>query len=472
MRIYLKSIDLDLAIVVALLNPKIMHTLFPELLFIAIKIVTMPVDTAIEKEEILVIGGGAAGMIAAWRAATLGANVILLEKNAKLGIKLLISGGGKCNITHGGEMETLRQQFKVNEGRFLKHAFFEFTNAEIIRFLNELGVETYERDDGRIFPKSGKAGDVVHALRRLMEGAGVEIRLSAAVEEILKDDDGVSGVRTSQEILPSRHIILATGGSSYPRTGTTGDGFGWARKLGHSIVPLRPALAPILLSPTPPKEWQGVALRNCILKASTEEAVVAQWQGDLLFTHEGISGPAVLEISRETFESMEGGQKVFIQVDISSQLAESELEKNIQQEIVANGSRNVETLAALFLPHRLAPFLLNACRIDGTKKCHQMTKDERRTLVQTLKNWPIGCAKEIQIERGEVTSGGVELKEIDPKTMHSRVVKGLYVCGEVLDISGPVGGYNLQAAFSTGYVAGEAAALNLKNSPSSSPSSS
>ena len=423
----------------------------------------MPEDTEKEQDAVLVIGGGAAGMIAAWRAATLGANVTLLEKNAKLGIKLLISGGGKCNITHGGEMEMLRQQFKVNEGRFLKHSFYEFTNSEIIHLLNERDVETYERDDGRIFPKSGKAGDVVHALRRMMEVAGVEIRLSTAVEEIVRDDDGVSGVRTSKEIIVSRHTILATGGSSYPRTGTTGDGFEWARRLGHSIVPLRPALAPILLSPTPPNEWQGVALRNCMLKAATDRASVAQWQGDLLFTHEGISGPGALEISRETSVALEGDQTIFIHVDMLPELSDPELEKNIQHEIVAKGTRNIETLTALFLPQRLAPFLLKTCGIDGTKKCHQITKEERQLLVQTLKNWPIGRVKEIQIERGEVTAGGVDLNEVDPKTMHSRVVGGLYVCGEVLDVSGPVGGYNLQAAFSTGYVAGEAAALNSKN---------
>ncbi len=420
---------------------------------------TQPADS----HSIIVIGGGAAGMIAAWKAASSGVRVILLEKNAKLGIKLLISGGGKCNITHGGNMENLRQQFRANEARFLKHSFYQFTNADILYHLNQLGVETYERDDGRAFPTSGKAGDVVHALRRLMERAGVEIRLSTPAEEIMHDRAGACGVQTPGELISSRQIILSTGGSSYPKTGTTGDGFTWAQDLGHTIVPLRPALAPIYLDPVPSAEWQGVAIRDCILKAKSKSETIAKWRGDVLFTHQGVSGPAALEISRDAFLSLEENQRVNIHVDVLPDVSEPLLEERIQQEVLANGARILETLVELFVPRRLAPFILASTGITGSKKCHQLQKDERRIIVRTLKDWHVGGVKEIPLERGEVTAGGINLHELDPKTMRSRIVKGLYVCGEVLDIAGPVGGYNLQAAFSTGYVAGETAAADNRN---------
>ena len=418
--------------------------------------------TASPPHPIIVIGGGAAGMIAAWKAASSGARVILLEKNPKLGIKLLISGGGKCNITHGGDMETLRQQFKANEARFLKHSFFQFTNTDILSQINQFGVETFERDDGRVFPTSGKAGDVVHALRRMMERAGVEIRLSTSAEEIVQEQGETYGVQTSVELISSRHVILSTGGSSYPKTGTTGDGFTWARDLGHTIVPLRPALAPIYLDPVPPPEWQGVAIRDCVLKAKANRKTIANWRGDMLFTHKGVSGPAALEISRGAYLCLEDHQQVDIHIDVVPDVEEARLEERVQEEILAKGTRLVETLVESFIPHRLAPFVLVSAGINASKKCHQLQRDERRMLVRTLKDWCIGSVKEIPLERGEVTAGGIDLHEVDPKTMRSRIVKGLYVCGEVLDLAGPVGGYNLQAAFSTGYVAGETAAQDNK----------
>ena len=406
---------------------------------------------------LIVIGGGAAGMIAAWRAASRGKKVLLLEKNAKLGIKLLISGGGKCNITHAGEIEELRGAFQTNESRFLRHALFQFTNSQIVGHLNALGVETYTRENGRVFPTSGKAGDVVHALRIMVERAGAEILLSSPVEELLTDDAGISGVRTSAGFIESRTIIVATGGSSFPRTGTTGDALRWLGNLGHSIIPPRPALAPIYFKPAPPHEWQGVAVRDCVVTADAGAATAASARGDLLFTHRGISGPAVLEISREAFLAYEKHRRLDIIIDLVPDKPESELEKDLQTEIVSNGTRSLETLASLHMPQRLAPFMLKAAGMAGSKKCHQLTREERKTVARQLKRWRVGTVSDIPIEAGEVTAGGVDLTEVDPKTMRSRLVNGLYLCGEVLDIAGPIGGYNLQAAFSTGYVAGDSA---------------
>jgi len=416
-----------------------------------------------EPPTLVVIGGGAAGMIAAWRAGSLGAKVILLEKNPKLGIKLLISGGGKCNITHGGEIEDLCNQFRLNESKFLKYSLYRFTNRDVISQINQFGVETYERENGRIFPVSGKAGDVVHALRRMMERENVEIRLSTPAKEILKDNEGVCGVKVRDGIVQTRHIILATGGVSYPRTGTSGDAFPWLKDLGHTVVPLRPALAPILLQPTPPPEWQGISIRDCVLKAKVAGRTAAEARGDMLLTHEGISGPAALEVSRDVFIASEENLPVNIFVDAVPDESEAKLQDHLLEEIIVNGGRKTETLVELFVPQRLAIFILKSAGVDASKKCHQLKKEERIAIVQTLKNWNIGRVKEIPLERGEVTAGGVDLHEVDPKTMRSKILKGLYICGEALDVAGPIGGYNLQAAFSTGYVAGEEAAGGCRN---------
>ena len=418
-----------------------------------------------EPLSLVVIGGGAAGMIAAWRAGSLGAKMILLEKNSKLGIKLLISGGGKCNITHGGKVEDLCKQFRSNESKFLKHSLYRFTNRDILSFIDQFGVETYEREDGRIFPTSGKAGDVVHALRRMMERENVEIRLSVPVEKIIRDDEGVCGVMTPDGIIQTRHVILAAGGASYPKTGTSGDAFPWLKELGHTIIPLRPALAPILLTPPPPSEWQGVALRDCMLKAKAAGETAAAARGDILFTHQGISGPASLEISRDTALALED-HHIDIFVDAVPDEPETRLQEHCIADIAANGGRKTETMVEQFVPQRLAGFVLASAGIDGAKKCHQLKKEERTAIVRTLKNWKIGRVKEIPLERGEVTAGGVDLREVNAKNMKSRVVKGLYICGEALDVAGPIGGYNLQAAFSTGYVAGEAAAADWKSGSS------
>ncbi|HTY12302.1 MAG TPA: aminoacetone oxidase family FAD-binding enzyme [Bacteroidota bacterium] len=419
---------------------------------------------------VVVIGGGAAGMIAAWRAGALGAAVTLLEKNSRLGIKLLISGGGKCNITHGGEIESVCGQFRRNESIFLKHSMHRFTNHDILSRLRQFGVETYERENGRVFPTSGKAGDVVHALRRMMEKEGVEIQLSHPVEEILCDSVGISGIKTAAGFHQARQVVLATGGASYPKTGTTGEGFRWLKDLGHTIVPLSPALAPILLDPKPPAAWQGVSMRDSILKAKISGKPVASARGDLLFTHEGISGPTALEISREVFGASKGGTIADVFVDAAPDKDEGELENTVLSEITANGARSVETLVELFVPQRLAPFIVISIGVDPGKKCHQLKKEERASVVRALKSWHIGRVKEIPIERGEVTAGGVALHEVDSKTMRSRILKGLYICGEALDVAGPIGGYNLQAAFSTGYVAGETAAEDWRMNASSGES--
>ncbi len=410
--------------------------------------------------KIAVIGGGAAGMIAAWRAAALGSSVVLLEKNPRPGIKILISGGGKCNITNGADIRTMLKQFKSNEGRFLKYAFHEFTNTELLGLLHMRGVETYVRENGKVFPTSHNADDVVNAFMALLTEQQVSLKTQSPVREIFKNPDGSFNIKTSREIIRADKVIIATGGSSYQKTGTTGDGYRWMEKLGHTIVPIRPALTPIIISPAPPASWQGTPIRECSLTAQSEGRVVSEWNGDVLITHFGISGPAALEVSRDAFLEFEKGNPVEICVDFFPELSEEQLDERIIGEFTANPSRSITTVTEQLVPQKLAEYLLVNSTIPFTKKLNQVSKNERRSLVKTLKRCVLGKVKEIPLDRGEVTAGGVSLNEVEQTTMESKLVKNLFLCGEVLDIAGPVGGYNLQAAFSTGYVAGTNAANN------------
>ncbi len=406
------------------------------------------------KQNIVVIGGGAAGMIAAWKAAALGNSVVLLEKNPDPGIKIRISGGGKCNITNGSDIRTMLKQFKPNEGRFLKYAFHEFTNTELLEVLHSHGVETYLRENGKVFPKSHNADDVVNAFTQLLTESNVMLRTQSPVREIFRNPDDSFNIKTSKEIIRADKVIIATGGSSYQKTGTTGDGYRWMEKLGHTIVPIRPALTPIVLSPTPPSSWQGTPIRECRLMAVSDNRIVADWSGDVLITHFGISGPAALEVSRDAYLEFEQNRTVEMCVDFFPELTEEVLNERIISEIGTNPSRSIITLIEQLVPQKLAEYLLVNSSVPFLKKLNQISKIERRDLLKMLKRCPLGTVEEISLDKGEVTAGGVTLTEVNATTMESKIVKNLYLCGEVLDIAGPVGGYNLQAAFSTGYVAG------------------
>jgi predicted Rossmann fold flavoprotein len=406
---------------------------------------------------ILVVGAGAAGLIAAWRAASLGAPVLLVERNRKPGIKLLISGGGKCNITHAGPMEELRTAFRARESRFLKPAFHRLTNGDVTGLLEEMRVPTVTRSDHRIFPRSGRADDVVEALCSLALSAGVQTTLNARVQTLHAEEGHIASAVLRGEVFPTGHVVLATGGVSYPKTGTTGDGYTWAAALGHTIVPLRPALAPIPVKPALPAGWRGVAVRGGVLSVYCAGAKRGEFRGDILFTHEGVSGPAALEVSETAARATETGEAE-LRLDFFPALDHPALDEELQGRILDQRDRMIRTHLETLLPNRLVPHLLSLAEVDPGKRGHVVTRTERRALVGVLKSWKLGTVGRVSIERGEVTAGGVSLDEVDPQTMRSRKVKGLYLCGEILDIAGPVGGYNLQAAFSTGFVAGETAA--------------
>lgn len=420
---------------------------------------------------IVVVGGGAAGMIAAWRAALRGAPTLLLEKKERLGTKILISGGGKCNVTHAGTMESVRASFRPNEGRFLRPAFHRFTNDDFVGMLTERDMAVYTRPDGRIFPvPPGDAKDVVAVLAGHLRDAGVRVRLGAGVTGIEVEDGAVAGVTLGgDERIATRHLILATGGSSYPATGTTGDAWPWLQTLGHAIVPIRAALAPLYLDPNPPPEWSGVALRDCLLKARRADAdgnpgkEIVRWRGDLLWTHKGVSGPTALGVSREVAEAIP--EQSIVAVDVLPDTTFEEISARVLAHCRAHPRRSIADFVEQVAPNRLVGPLLDAAGVDASTRGAYLSQKDRNRLVETLKSWRLGRVRHVPLERGEVVAGGVSLDDVDPHTMRSRRVRGLYLCGEALDIAGPVGGYNLQAAWSTGFVAGDTAASDCLATP-------
>jgi len=406
--------------------------------------------------KILVAGGGAAGMVAAWRAASAGHAVVLLEANDRLGMKIRISGGGKCNVTHEGPARALLAAFPRDQARFLRPALHAFTGDGLRALLAQAGVATQARDNGRVFPVDGpgSAAKVTAALEGLLHRAGVQVRLGARVAalegaaprlEALRLEDGsrVTGDR----------YILATGGASYPRTGTRGECLRLLGALGVPGRPWFPALAPIpLLEPRP--HWEGTALRGgaLLLRACAEGKVLARFQGDILFTRGGISGPAALELSRPAEEARRAGG-----AHLAYALApgpEAALDGEVLALQTANPHLAVRTWLGRWLPERLCGAALEGLGLDGDQRMKDLPRAGRRKLVALLLGFPLGGPGKVDLDRGEVSAGGVALSAVDPHTMAVKGWDNLRVCGELLDVDGPVGGYNLQAAFSTGYLAG------------------
>lgn len=406
---------------------------------------------------LIVIGAGAAGIIAAWKAATEGANVLLIEKTDRIGTKILISGGGKCNITHDGSINHVLSAFRKNEANFIRPSCFRFTNEDVIDMLTERGLRVYTREDGRIFPVDQTAKDVVAILESYLREVGVHIKLNSPVEEIVAPGGRIQGVRVGGELIPCDKVILCSGGSSYPKSGTTGDGYVWAKNMGHTIVPITAALAPVELLVKGERIKAGLSLRNIILKAKLNGKEIARWQNDLLFTHRGVSGPTVLGITREIAERWQEGTHT-LEVDFFPKQNFDQLLESANRFKASNPNRLFRHFIDGEIPSAIVPILLESVDIWLDTKNQYVSKKQISLLVQTLKSWQIGEVIEVLFDKGEVVAGGVSLDEVDPQTMRSNLVKGLYLAGEVLDIAGPVGGYNLQAAWSTGFVAGETAA--------------
>lgn len=435
-------------------------------------------------KRVIVIGGGASGMMAAGRAAELGANVLLLEKTERPGKKLLISGKTRCNLTNTKELDDFVTMFGAN-GRFLYGAFHRFFRDDLLAFLKRYGVATKTERGGRVFPASDDARDIVQALERYMADHGVRVRTGIRVTEIGVDNGRINGVRTIQESYPADSVILAAGGASFPGTGSTGDGYRMAAAIGHSIVKLRPALVPLAVYEVEQaKSMQGVSLRNVRMTAfqcpadeidpslapghdwgrgtggrQPPRPVIESRLGEMMMTHFGIGGPITLLMSLAIVEALEHGP-VSVAIDLKPALSEEQLRQRLQRDFDSYGKRSYHHLLGGLLPAKMiAPFVA-LTGIPPDKEGNKITAAERERLLRLLKSLRFNIKGPLPLTTAIVTAGGVSLDEIDPRTMASKLVKGLYFCGEVMDIDADTGGYNLQAAFSTGYVAGESAALN------------
>jgi len=405
---------------------------------------------------VLVAGGGAAGMLAAWRAAGQGHAVTLVEANGRLGMKLLISGGGKCNITHAGPVPELLAAFAPDQARFLRPGLHGFSNADVLELLRREGVETRARDNGRVFPldRPGSAALVTAAFEALVRRAGVTVRLGARVMALEGARPRLEAlVLAGGERLAADRFILATGGASYPRSGTRGEFLGWLEALAVPVAPWFPALAPIpLLRPRP--AWEGVALRGGTLhlRAGAAGRILGSHAGDILFTRAGVSGPAALELSGRVEAARRAGAAwLGYALDAAP---EPDLDAALQREQAGNPHLAVRTWLQRWLPERICAPALEAAGLPADQRMKDLPRAGRRALAALVGGFPLGEPGPVDLERGEVCSGGVRLEAVDPRTMAVKGWDNLRVCGELLDLDGPVGGYNLQAAFSTGYAAG------------------
>jgi predicted Rossmann fold flavoprotein len=406
--------------------------------------------------RIVVAGGGAAGMIAAWRAAGLGHAVTLLEANERLGTKILISGGGKCNITHAGPVQELLRAFPPAQARFLRPGLHGFGSEEVLELLRREGVATQARDNGRVFPldRPGSAALVTAAFEALVRRAGVAVRLGARVAALQGARPRLEAlVLAGGERLEADRFILATGGASYPRTGTRGEVLGWLAALGVPVAPWFPALAPIPLR-RPRPAWEGVALRGGVLqlRAGPGGKLLAAHAGDILFTRAGVSGPAALELSRAVEAARRSGE-AWLGYTLTRQ-GEAPLEAELLALQGGNPHLAARTWLQRWLPERLCGPALEESGLPADQRMNDLPRAGRKAILALVLAFPLGEPGPVDLERGEVSAGGVRLEAVEPRTMALKGWDNLRVCGELLDIDGPVGGYNLQAAFSTGYMAG------------------
>ncbi|MBQ3379421.1 MAG: NAD(P)/FAD-dependent oxidoreductase [Clostridia bacterium] len=404
--------------------------------------------------QVVVIGGGPAGMIAAGMAAVRGKDVILFEKNKSLGKKLLLTGKGRCNITNVGcDLQGFVENIPVN-GSFMYSALKTFGSAQLIEFFNNLGLYFIEEHGGRAFPQSQKAADVLEKLEFFLKKSRVRV-INGDVDQVVIENGAVKGVYLSNDLYyPAKSVVVATGGLSYPQTGSTGDGYWFAEFAGHHIVPPVPALIPLESPDKVCRELQGLSLKNVGFKVyDKNEKLVYEDFGEMLFTHFGISGPIVLSASTHLRDYEENGYTVSI--DLKSALDMDTLEKRLQSEFDAAAKQNFSNSLGKLFPGKLTSVMVKRSGIQPEKKCSDITKDERAAFARLIKDFRVPISGTRPIEEAIITSGGVDTKEINPSTMESKLVKGLYFAGEVIDVSGYTGGFNLQIAFSTGYMAGD-----------------
>ena len=405
-------------------------------------------------KRVIIIGGGAAGLMAAVIAGREGAQVTLLEKMNYLGKKMGITGKGRCNVTNAAPMSEFIKNTPGN-GKFLYGAYERFSNQDLLQLLNEAGLETKVERGGRVFPASDSALDVRNTFMKLLKSYGVDVHLEEGAQEIIVEDGKVAAVKTKNEIYPADAVLIATGGKSYPATGSTGDGYNLANKLGHKVTDIRPSLVPIVTEEVWVKDLMGLSLRNVELSVVAKNKVQAKMFGEMMFTHFGITGPIVLSLSHTVGKLMRKKNIGTIGLDINLKpaLSMEKLDKRIQKDFELYSKKQLINGLKDLLPQRLIPLVIQLANLDPHKPINQISKAERDSLVYIIQHLPLTVKGLRPVEEAIVTAGGLSLKEFNPKTMESKLVPGLYGAGEVLDIDAFTGGYNLQAAFSTGYVA-------------------
>ena len=415
--------------------------------------------------KVIVIGGGPSGMMAAITASEHGNKVILLEKMQSLGRKLLITGKGRCNITSSLGMEEFIKNTPGN-GMFLYSAYKNYTNKDIIEFLEKQGLKVKEERGNRIFPVTDKSKDVLECFIKRLKELNVDIHYNTKVDEIIVQNDAETkraiAVKTEKEIIKADKIILATGGKSYPLTGSTGDGYDMAKKLGHKIIEIKPSLVPLeSYQKEICKKLQGLSLRNVAIKLIDRNKNKAIYEdfGEMIFTHFGVSGPTILSSSAhlvraKNIQEKFANKQITLVIDLKPALTEEKLNERILRDFQVYKNKMFKNSLEKLLPQKLIPIVIEKSRIDSDKKVNEITKVERKNLIKILKNFELEISGFRPIDEAIITSGGIDIKEINPKTMESKLVKGLYFAGEIIDVDSYTGGFNLQIAYSTGYTAG------------------
>lgn len=418
--------------------------------------------------DVIVIGGGPAGLMASVSAAEHGAKVLLVDKGNKLGRKLAISGGGRCNVTNRKPINELIENIPGN-GRFMHSPFSVFNNEDIIAFFESLGIKLKEEDRGRMFPVSDKATTVVNTLLKKIKQLGVTIRTNTAVDKIIYTDEGVKAVQLRDKtVILTKAVVVATGGMSVPHTGSTGDGYPWAIEAGHTITELYPTEVPITSNEPfiKDKTLQGLSLRNVALSVINPKGkTLIAHDGDMIFTHFGISGPIALRCSQFVVKGLKklNTKEILLAIDLFPEQSQEEIFQQLRSLIVDNEKKSLKNVYKGLIPERLLQLLFTQLDIDEQKLAGQLSNEETRKLAEKMKRFTFYANGTLPLEKAFVTGGGIATKEIKPKTMESRFKNGLYFAGEILDIHGYTGGYNITVAFSTGYAAGKSAAEHCKH---------
>lgn len=412
--------------------------------------------------RVVVIGGGPAGMMSAIASAEQGNQVILIEKMSSLGRKLLITGKGRCNITSSLDMDDFIKNTPGN-GRFLYSCYQEFTNQDILEFLKKQGVEVKEERGNRIFPVTDKSLDVLRAFTKRLKELNVKLEYNTKVEKVLIEENKVIGVKANNKTIHADKVILATGGKSYPLTGSTGDGYKLASDVGHTITSIKPSLVPLeTYNKKICQDMQGLSLRNVKiqLKDVEKDKIIYEEQGEMIFTHFGVSGPTILSSSAhlvryKNIEEKFANKKIVLTIDFKPALSEEKLDARVVRDFDKQKNKQYKNSLDELLPQKLIPIIVERSNINANKKVNEITKEERKALIKLLKDFELEIKQFRPIDEAIITSGGVSIKEINPKTMESKLINGLYFAGEIIDVDSYTGGFNLQIAYSTGYVAGK-----------------